>query len=108
MQTVMNQYSRNGLVCYSTAIGNVAGGLPGYLLLLPAFGIHEAADLEPDHWFARSYGVFGIVVAAVPAMAAGAALGTPFYPDLLPQRRVPLSIRVSLANASYGLTRRCS
>jgi hypothetical protein len=74
-------YSRNGIVCLPTGIGNVACGLPGWILATP-FGAVCASQHEfCEQDAVASIGV-GLAVALIwtPAYLCGAATGSLFIP----------------------------
>ena len=76
LQPLIDPYSRNGIVCMPTALGNAIGGFPGQIPLAP-FGLVDMDEHETTErvasWLLFSFSVF-------PALVVGGAVGTPFLP----------------------------
>lgn len=70
-EAVEHAYARNSAVAVPTLVGNVAGGLPGTLIMLPLILAHEHSGVAEAV-------VVGLVY--VPAVAVGAITGLPFLP----------------------------
>jgi hypothetical protein len=77
---VIDPYSRNGIVCIPTALGNVIGGVPGMIPLAPFGLVFGLVDLDEHETTGRvaSWLFFGF--STFPAIVVGGAVGTPFLP----------------------------
>jgi hypothetical protein len=76
LQPVVDPYSRNGIVCLPTGLGNLIGGVPGQLALAP----FTFVDMEKHQTIERIASYLMVVLSIAPAFVAGGALGTPFLP----------------------------
>ncbi|HVH07731.1 MAG TPA: hypothetical protein VNE71_17195 [Myxococcota bacterium] len=76
LQPVIDPYSRNGIVCIPTGLGNVIGGVPGQLALAP----FALVDMEVHRTTERIASYLMAVLSIAPALVVGGAMGTPFLP----------------------------
>jgi hypothetical protein len=73
-------YSRNGIVCLPTGVGNAACGLPGWILLTPFGFLCEGTKICENETFLMFGAGLSAVLIQTPAYVCGAATGTWFIP----------------------------